>query len=58
MRWYWRTLGGHVHVRVFTTGSKCGDLVFTVQEWPAVKDSLPSVRFHCDDEALRAGTIS
>ena len=36
MRVYFKILGGHVHCRVFTTGSKCGDLVFTVEEWPEV----------------------
>ena len=35
MRVYFRILGGHVHCRVFTTGSKCGDLVFALNEWPA-----------------------
>jgi hypothetical protein len=33
MRVYYRVLGGHVHCRVFTSGSKCGDLVFTLGEW-------------------------
>jgi hypothetical protein len=37
VRIYFKVLGGHVHCRVFTTGSKCGDLVFTVKEWPWVR---------------------
>jgi len=47
MRIYFRVLGGHVHCRVFTSGSKCGDLVFTVEEWPNVRRWLESgpVRF-------------
>lgn len=37
MRIYFSIHGGHVHCRVFTTGSKCGDLCFSVEEWPAVR---------------------
>ena len=37
MRIYYSIRGGHVHCRVFTTGSKCGDLVSTVEEWPHVR---------------------
>jgi hypothetical protein len=33
MRIYWKLAGGHVHCRVFTIGSKCGDLTFTEGEW-------------------------
>jgi hypothetical protein len=37
----YKILGGHVHCRVFTglehghTFAKCGDLVFTLEEWKA-----------------------
>jgi hypothetical protein len=37
MRIYCKTLGGHVHCRFFTTGSMCGELVFTIEEWPRVQ---------------------
>lgn len=38
-RWYWKILGGHVHIRVFvgegreTTHAKCGDLVMSVDDF-------------------------
>jgi hypothetical protein len=35
MRIYFKIGGAHVHCRVFTTGSKCGDLCFTLEEWNA-----------------------
>jgi len=43
MRIYWQLLGGHVHCRVFTTGSKCGDLVFSEAEWPVWKGELSKI---------------
>lgn len=30
---YWKKLGGHVHVRVFMNRGKCGNLVFREEEW-------------------------
>lgn len=38
----WEKRGGHVHCRLFTaravnqTFANCGDLVFSVEEWPEV----------------------
>lgn len=43
MRVRWKKFGGHVHTRVFTapgqglTFAKCGDLIFTEEEWPEAK---------------------
>jgi hypothetical protein len=43
---YHKTLGGHVHCRVFVghaagfNPGKSGDLVFRVSEWPKVLDKL------------------
>jgi hypothetical protein len=37
MRIYFRTLGGHVHCRVFTDGAKSGDLVFSLKEFEMVR---------------------
>lgn len=36
MKWYWKIMGGHTHVRVFMNGAKCGDLVFRNEEWNQV----------------------
>lgn len=46
MRWRYTQLGGHIHVRVFTstngvTFANCGKLVFNVEEWPGVKELIP-----------------
>lgn len=49
LRLYFLTLGGHVHVRVFSgkskelTHGKNGDLVFSVEEWPAMYAKLTSI---------------
>ena len=57
MRWYWRRLGGHIHVRVFTgvaknlTFAKCGDLVFDEREWPRVQTILTSAIEFIHEEA-------
>ncbi len=32
-KWYFVHLGGHVHVRVFQNGGKCGELCFTAREF-------------------------
>lgn len=39
MKWYYKVLGGHTHVRVFMNGGKCGDLVFRNEEFQMVMDS-------------------
>ena len=36
MKWYFKIAGGHVHVRVFMNGAKCGDLCFRVEEWKTI----------------------
>ena len=48
MRLRYRILGGHVHCRVFTgtpgyTFAKCGDLTFSIKEWPQVLVMLEMV---------------
>ena len=40
MRWYWHLAGGHVLVRVFMNGAKCGDLVFLAHEFSELHNSL------------------
>lgn len=50
IRWRWRQLGGHVHVRVFTgtmfdgTFAKCGDLTFSEDEWRILGNGIRSAR--------------
>lgn len=49
LRLYYQTLGGHVHVRVFSgkskelTHGKNGDLVFSVEEWPVMYAKFTSI---------------
>jgi hypothetical protein len=33
LKWYYKIMGGHTHVRVFCNGAKCGDLVFRNEEF-------------------------
>jgi hypothetical protein len=33
VKWYFKVLGGHTHVRVFMNGAKCGDLRFRNEEF-------------------------
>ena len=40
MKWYWHLAGGHVHVRVFMGGAKCGDLCFTEGDFRHIEDGL------------------
>ena len=44
MRLYHRTLGGHVHCRMFVraegSSAQSGTLVFSLEEWPTVRDTL------------------
>lgn len=46
MRLYYQKLGGHIHCRLFTaphpshTHAKCGDLVFSEDEWTDVRVSF------------------
>lgn len=40
MKWYWELLGGHVHVRVFMNGGKCGDLCFREEEFQQLRSWL------------------
>ena len=60
LRLRYRTLGGHVHCRLFTaahpdmTFAKSGDLVFAIDEWADVRALLvPVVEIvHEDDEPM------
>lgn len=40
MKWYWHRAGGHVHVRVFMNGAKCGELCFRVEEFELLRSTL------------------
>lgn len=44
MKWYYKILGGHTHVRVFMNG-KAGDLTFSNEEFLLIKDSTPNIQF-------------
>jgi len=37
MKWYWKTGGSHVHVRVFMNGALCGELCFRYEEFQQIK---------------------
>lgn len=37
MNWYYKHRGTHVYVRVFMNGAKCGNLVFSNDEFEEVK---------------------
>lgn len=39
MKWYYKKLGGHTHVRVFMNGGKCGDLCFRNEEFEQIRDA-------------------
>lgn len=45
MKWYWQLQGGHVHVRVFMNGWKCGDLCFRDKEFELVREMCPWIAF-------------
>lgn len=45
MKWYFKIMGGHTHVRVFMNGGKCGDLCFRNEEFTEVKEHCPWIRF-------------
>lgn len=53
MRIYFKVLGGHVHCRVFTVGSMCGTLVFTVNEWTYVQTHFNAASVAFIDETER-----
>ena len=56
LRVRYRTLGGHVHCRVFTAATRtgtftnCGTLVFTVDEFPTVMTLMRGAEFLPDTE--------
>ncbi len=47
MKWYYKKLGGHTHVRVFMNGALCGNLTFRNEEFEALynSDSYPNIEF-------------
>lgn len=45
MRWYFKILGGHTHVRVFMNGGKCGDLCFRNAEFEQIRESFHQIQF-------------
>jgi hypothetical protein len=38
MKWYYKVIGAHTHVRVFMNGALCGNLVFRNAEFDEVMD--------------------
>jgi hypothetical protein len=55
-RWRYKVGPGHVYVRVFTDG-KNGDLVFGVDEWPAIRDAAATI-FELTDEDISPSKVS
>lgn len=49
MKWYYKIMGGHTHVRVFMNGGKCGDLCFRNDEFKLVQESCPWILFMEDE---------
>jgi hypothetical protein len=47
MNWYYKTLGGHTHVRVFMNGARCGDLVFRNEEFVVIRQALDNTKVMC-----------
>lgn len=45
MKWYFKVMGGHTHVRVFMNGAKCGDLCFRNEEFNEVRQHCPWIAF-------------
>lgn len=37
MKWYYKVLGGHTHVRVFINGALAGRLIFRNEEFRDIK---------------------
>lgn len=48
MKWYYKIMGSHTHVRVFMNGAKCGDLCFRNEEFSELITSLKTVTFICE----------
>ena len=44
MKWYYKVMGGHTHVRVFMNGAKCGDLVFRNEEFDEINPKVTPQR--------------
>ena len=40
MTWYYKSLGGHTHVRVYMNGAKCGDLCFRNDEFESIQRAI------------------
>lgn len=56
MKWYYKVMGGHTHVRVFMNGAKCGDLVFRNEEFQKIKPDGDNERIgQCDVEFICEG---
>ena len=56
LRFRFRILGGHVHIRVFgslqfsDSMPKAGDLCFRVEEWESLRPMFERMGFECIDE--------
>lgn len=54
MNWYYKILGSHTHVSVFTNGAKCGDLCFRNEEFAQLlkqdETRKVEIRFVSEDE--------
>ncbi len=53
MKWYYKMAGGHIHVRVFMNGGKCGDLCFRTEEFEDVRREANRsgvIEFHKEEQ--------
>lgn len=48
MRVYYKTLGGHIHMRVFFNG-KLGELVCGVDDFIFLQEAMQGFEFRCED---------
>jgi len=52
MKWYYKTLGGHVHIRVYLNGALCGRLIFREEEFrKQIYPDNREIEFIADPEA-------
>lgn len=49
MKWYFKIRGGHVHVRVFMNGGRCGNLCFRDYEFTEVQRNHSVIQFINED---------
>lgn len=53
MKWYYRIMGGHTHVKVFMNDAKCGDLCFRNEEFELVRQQCPWIQFSKEENLMQ-----